>query len=75
MRYLTFFLLIAQVIFVLESFSEDFKENSSKSLNWKIIKTKEADKQKNHIEWEIKKGKNSVEIKNRLKKEKLINNM
>lgn len=74
MRYLTFFLLIAQVIFVLESFSEDFKENSSKSLNWKIIKTKEADKQKNHIEWEIKKGKNLVEIKNRLKKEKLINN-
>ena len=46
-RYLSFFLLISQLAFVLESLSEDF-ENYHKLFKWKI-----KDNINNTLKWEI----------------------
>ena len=87
-RYLSFFLLISQLAFVLESLSEDFKNNhklfkwkikdnsnSNNTLKWEINEKNNPNKQKNYIEWQVERNsKNLIEIKNKLKKENLQNN-
>tara|TARA_Y100000589_G_scaffold271491_1_gene264178 strand:- start:2936 stop:4747 length:1812 start_codon:yes stop_codon:yes gene_type:complete len=52
-KYLRYFLVLGNLILVLDAYSEITKETNNKSLKWEILEKEYNKKQENYLRWEI----------------------